>query len=92
MAMPTVSWSPSCESNRMTQTERDQRYQAFKDWARSASVPIVLEHTARLMRGQTDPGYGVLDQRLRDVAASDGWHAVLTILADVQRERDEQAA
>lgn len=79
----------------MTTVEtRDRHFQAFKDWARGASVPVLLEHVARLMRWQVDPHCtnSLLHESVRHVAAVGGWGKVLELIADVQRERDEQAA
>lgn len=80
----------------MTDTDtRDRQYQQFLDWARGASVPVMLEHVATLMRWQVDPHciYGsLIEESLRQVARTDGWHKVLELIADVQRERERQAA
>lgn len=67
---------------------RDLRFQAFMDFARVAHVDIMLEHVAMMLRGQTDPYYTTVHQPLWDVAESDGWSTVISLIAHVQKEKE----
>ena len=73
---------------------RDRHFQAFVDWARTASVPVMLEHVAFLMRWEVNPHCenSMLHESLRHVAKVGGWGEVLALIADVQREREARAA
>jgi hypothetical protein len=73
------------------QMENDQRYQAFMDYARDASVPVLLRYVAHLMDGHRDP-YLVpahVQQRYLDIAESEGWAKVIELIAQVQREKEQ---
>lgn len=79
----------------MTSTEtRDREYQKFRDWARGASVPVMLEHVAQMMR--SDRSFFVYDtvmhESLRQVAKAGGWGEVIRLIGDVQGERDSKVA
>jgi hypothetical protein len=73
------------------QMEHDQRYQAFLDRARKASVPIMLWHVQRLMEGIRDPTYA-FPEHFIEMGDSEGWAKVIELIAQVQREHEVQAA
>jgi len=68
--------------------DRDEIWQRFRDWTKEGHVPTLLDQTARLMRGHTDPYYGPIDLRYAAFVAQYGWSGVLQVLADLQRDRD----
>lgn len=81
---------------RMTDETRDIVWQAFMDWARqgaqhSQQLDVMLTHVQRALRGEHDPYYGIIDQRLTDFLQ---WHKASDLfyaLAQIQREREKAA-
>lgn len=73
------------------QVARDERFQAFMDWARHANVRVLLYTVAELMKGQRDP-FSVspsVARRFDDLRSCvDGWSGVLEVLAQVQKEHE----
>lgn len=74
--------------SRAGQVDRDERFQSFMDWARHGSVPTLLFHVERLMKGLGDPLYGQIDPIMETLAESDGWSTVIELIAQVQKEHE----
>jgi len=62
---------------------RAARWAEFVEWARQASIPVLLDDCSKLMRGQLDPWYAHrgVDERLSAFAEAEGWSGVLRALA-----------
>lgn len=76
------------------QVDRDERFQAFLDWARNTDLDIMLWHVQELSRGRTDPFHipARVQQLYWDVARAENapatWSEVLTLIAQVQQEHE----
>lgn len=68
---------------------RAARWNEFVAFARQASIPILLDDVAKLLRGQTDPWYAHrgIDERLSAFAETEGWDGVLNAIARAYREQ-----
>lgn len=76
--------------SRASQVERDERFQAFMDFARQGSVTMLLWQSFQLMNGQRDP-FRIPERVQRpilDLAESDGWSTVIELIAQVQKEHE----
>lgn len=79
----------ACHQLKLDAESRDHAWLEFKEWARDADTPTLLDHTSRLMRGQFDPFYGQIDRRFLNVVERYGFRGVLEMLTDLQAEREE---
>jgi hypothetical protein len=72
---------------------RDLRFQTAADAIRTGRTETLLWHVHRLMNGDRDPfHYSAAREPLLALADSDGWSAVIGMIAQVQKEKEAEAA
>ena len=77
---------------RMDAETRDIVWQAFMDWAREGNPFTIAMQAERLRHGAIDPYYGQVQERLTEFLR---WHKesdLFYALAQIQREREREAA